>query len=150
MIESLPAVAWAFSAVKAIAQSEQGKNFIESVIGKSAEKLTETGFKKTEELRQAIGAKFQGNPAAQAALVKVEASGEEDNLRDIAKYLDTAVQEDAAFAQQVQSLVQEITSCVVQGDDAMIQNNYDQARGYQIDAKTGSKIYFVERMENPD
>jgi hypothetical protein len=33
MFESLAAVAWAFSTVKAVAQTEQGKKFIEATIG---------------------------------------------------------------------------------------------------------------------
>jgi hypothetical protein len=151
MIESLTAVAWAFSTVGAIAQSEPGRNFIESITKKSAEKLTDAGIAKVEQLRQAIVQKLQGDPGAKAALDKAEASGTEHDLRDVAAHLDILQQKDQAFAQQLQTLVQEIKSCVVvRGDDAMVQNNYDQARGYQIDAKTGSKVYFVERMENPD
>jgi Tfp pilus tip-associated adhesin PilY1 len=150
MIESLTAVAWAFSTVKAIAQSEPGKKFIESTIGKVAEKMTEAGIKKIGELRAAIVAKLQGNPAAVEALAKAEASGSEDDLRDVAAHLDMLQRKDPAFAKQIQSLVQEIRSCVVQGDDAMVQNINDQARGYQIKAETGSKVYFVEKMENPD
>jgi hypothetical protein len=150
MIESITAVAWAFSTVGAIAQSEQGKKFIEATIGKVAEKMTEAGIKKIGDLRGAIVAKLQGSPAAVEALAKVEAFGTEDDLRDVAAHLDMAARKDVAFGQQVQSMVQEIKSCVVQGDDAMVQNNYDQARGYQIKAETGSKVYFVEKMENPD
>ncbi len=112
MVESLTAVAWAFSTVQAIAQSEPGKKFIEATIGKVAEKLTEAGIKKIAELRQAIGQKLQGNPAAVEALAKAEASGSEDDLRDVANYLEMAVRKDAAFAQQVQSLVQEIQTLV--------------------------------------
>jgi dihydroneopterin aldolase len=122
MIESLAAVAWAFSTVKAIAQSEPGKKFIESTIGKVAEKMTEAGIKKIGELRGAIVAKLQGNPAAVEALAKAEAFGAEDDLRDVANYLDMAARKDAVFGQQVQSLVQEIKT-LVQFDDVNAENS---------------------------
>jgi hypothetical protein len=150
MIESLTAVAWAFSTVGAIAQSEPGKKFIEATIGKVAEKMTEAGIKKIGELRGAIVQKLQGDPAAKAALDKAEASGAENDLRDVAAHLDMLQRQDTAFAQQVQSLVQEIRSCVVQGDDAMVQNNYDNSRGNMIKAEAGSKVYIVDKMVNPD
>ena len=80
MIEPLTAVAWAFSTVKAIAQTEQGKKFIDSTIGKMAEKMTEAGLQKIGELRQSIVAKFKENPAAEEAFKKAEAFGTEDIL----------------------------------------------------------------------
>ncbi len=139
MIESLTAVAWAFSTVKAIAQSEPGKKFIESTIGKVAEKMTEVGIKKIGELRGAIVAKLQGNPAAVEALAKAETFGSEDDLRDVANYLDMAARKDAAFAQQVQSLVQEIQTLVqIQDDSHMTQINRDNARGWQTKVRGGT------------
>jgi hypothetical protein len=121
MIDPVMAVAWAFSTVGTIAQSEQGKKFIESTIGKTAEKMTEAGIKKIDELRRAIVAKLKGNPAAEEALKKVEAFGAEDDLRDVASYLDMVARKDDAFAQQVQSLVQEIKT-LVQFDDVNAKN----------------------------
>ena len=121
MIEYLTAVAWAFSTVKAIAQTEQGKKFIESTIGKTAEKMTEAGLQKIGELRHAIVAKFKNNPAAEEALKKAEAFGTENDLRDVANYLEMAARQDDRFAQQVQSLVQEI-KMIVQFDDVNAKN----------------------------
>jgi hypothetical protein len=137
MIESLAAVAWAFSTVGAIAQSEPGKKFIESTIGKVAEKMTEAGIKKIGELRAAIVAKLQGDPAAVEALAK--AFGSEDDLKDVANYLDMAVRKDVAFAQQVQSLVQEIQTLVqIQDDSHMTQINRDNAKGWQTKVQGGT------------
>ncbi len=151
MIEYLNAVAWAFSTVKAIAQTEQGKKFIESTIGKTAEKMTEAGLQKIGELRQALSTKLKGNPAAEEALKKAEAFGTEDDLRDVANYVDMAARKDDAFAKKVQNLVQEINACIVQGNDAMVLNNYgNNARGNMIKAEAGSKVYLVDKMENPD
>jgi hypothetical protein len=101
MTEPLTIVAWAFSTVKTIAQSEPGKKFIESTIGKVAEKMTEAGIKKIAELRQLLIQKLQGNPEAKAAIEQAEA-GSADDLRNVASYLDMILRKDAAFAQQVQ------------------------------------------------
>jgi uncharacterized protein (DUF4415 family) len=139
MIESLTAVAWAFSTVGAIAQSEPGKKFIEATIGKVAEKMTEAGIKKIGELRAAIVAKLQGNPAAVEALAKAEAFGAEDDLKDVANYLDMAARKDTAFAQQVQGLVQEIKMLVqIQDDSHMTQINRDNAKGWQTRVQGGT------------
>jgi hypothetical protein len=139
MIESITAVAWAFSTVGAIAQSEQGKKFIEATIGKVAEKMTEAGIKKIGDLRAAIVAKLQGNPAAVEALAKVEAFGTEDDLRDVAAHLDMAARKDVAFGQQVQSLVQEIQTLVqIQDDSHMTQINRGNAKGWQTKVQGGT------------
>jgi hypothetical protein len=139
MIESLTAVAWAFSTVGAIAQSEPGKKFIEATIGKVAEKMTEAGIKKIGELRGAIVAKLQGNPAAVEALAKAEAFGSEDDLKDVANYLDMAARKDTAFAEQVKGLVQEIQTLVqIQDDSHMTQINRDNAKGWQTKVQGGT------------
>ena len=121
IIESLTAVAWAFSTVKTIVQTEQGKKFIDSVIGNVAETMTKAGIQKIGELREAIVQKLQGNPAAKEALEKAETFGSEDDFRDVASYLDMAARKDDAFAKQVQSLVQEI-KMLVQFDDVNARN----------------------------
>jgi hypothetical protein len=145
MIESLTAVAWAFSTVKAIAQSEPGKKFIEATIGKVAEKMTEAGIKKIGELRGAIVDKLRGNPAAVEALAKAEAFGSEDDLRDVANYLDMAARKDAAFAQQVQSMVQEINT-LVQFDDVNAQNVQQifGGQGLQVNAPQEQPIFQIQ------
>ncbi len=121
IIEPLTAVAWAFSTVKTIAQTEQGKKFIDSTIGKTAEKMTEAGLQKIGELRAAIVQKLQGNPVAKAALEKAQVSGSQEDFEDVADYLKIEARKDAAFAQQVQSLVQEIKT-LVQFDDVNAEN----------------------------
>jgi hypothetical protein len=145
MIESLTAVAWAFSTVGAIAQSEPGKKFIEATIGKVAEKMTEAGIKKIGELRAAIVAKLQGNPAAVEALAKAEAFGSEDDLKDVANYLDMAARKDTAFAQQVQSMVQEIKT-LVQFDDVNAKNVMQVfgGQGLQVNEKQEQPIFQIQ------
>ncbi len=65
MVEPLTVVALAFSTLKAVANSEPGKKFVEGVIGKVAENFTETALKKIRiDLRQFIVQKLKGNSEA--------------------------------------------------------------------------------------
>jgi hypothetical protein len=141
MIESLTAVAWAFSTVGTIAQSEPGKKFIESTIGKVAEKMTEAGIKKIGELRSAIVAKLQGNPAAMEALAKAEASGSKHDFQVVANYLD----QDQSFVQQMHGLVQEIQT-LVQFDDVNAQNVMQVfgGQGLQVNEKQDQPIIQIQ------
>jgi hypothetical protein len=137
MIEPITAVAWAFSTVKAITQSEQGKKFIEGIIEKSAEKLTDAGIQKTKHLRDVIVAKLQGNPSAQEALAKAEASGAENDFKVVANYLA----QDQAFVRHLQGLVQEIQT-LVQIDDVNAENvqQISGGQGLQVNHPTAPTI----------
>lgn len=108
MVEPLTVVALAFSTVKAVANSEPGKKFVEGVIGKVAENFTEGSLKKVGELRQAIVDKLRGNSEAVQALKDVKETGSETALRDVADYLNVAMRKDETFARQVLQLTQEI------------------------------------------
>lgn len=121
MIEPLTAVAWAFSAGTAIANSEPGKKFIEGTIGKVAEMVTEAGVAKINDLRQWIIEKLQGNPDAQRAIAQGEAGSIED-LKDVASYLEMLVRKDAGLAQELTQRVQEIQT-LVQFDDVNARNS---------------------------
>jgi hypothetical protein len=146
MIEALTAVAWAFSTVKAVAQTEQGKKFIESVIGKLGEKLVaEPVAEKIGGLRRAIVAKLQGNPAAVEALAKAEAFGSEDDLKDVANYLDMVARKDGAFAEQMKGMVQEIQT-LVQFDDVNAQNVQQifGGQGLQVNAAQEQPIFQIQ------
>ncbi|MGC1199560.1 MAG: hypothetical protein WA882_21885 [Geitlerinemataceae cyanobacterium] len=117
MVEPLTVVALAFSTLKAVANSEPGKKFVEGVIGKVAENFTEGSLKKAGELRQAIVDKLRGNSEAVQALKDVKETGSETALRDVADYLNVAMRKDETFARQVQQLTQEIHQTLVRFDD---------------------------------
>ena len=121
MVDPLTAAAWAFSTLKAVANSEPGKKFVEGVIGKVAEDFTEESVKKIRKLRDAIVEKLRGNPEAVKALKQVNETGSEAALRDVAGHLDNAMK-DEAFQQQVQQLTQEIHQTLVQFDDVNARN----------------------------
>lgn len=108
MVEPLTVVALAFSTLKAVANSEPGKKFVEGVIGKVAENFTETAQKKIDRLRQFIVQKLKGNADATTALKEVSETGSETALRDVADYLNMAMRKDEAFTRQVLQLTQEI------------------------------------------
>ena len=112
MVEPLTIVAFAYAGVKAVANSETGKKFIEGMIGKVAENFTEESLKKIGQLRQAIVRKLGGNPEARQALKQVDETGSEEAMRDVADYLNMAMRKDKTFARQVRQLTQEIQQTV--------------------------------------
>ena len=122
MVESLTVVALAFGAVKAVANSEPGKKFVEGIIGKLAKNFTDASLKKATELRQAIVQNLGGNPEAVKALKEVKETGSETALRDLADYLKVAMRKDETFANQVQKLTEEIHQTLVQFDDVNAKN----------------------------
>ncbi len=135
-MEPLTIASFAFAAI----QSEPGKKFIEATIGKVAEKFTETAIQKMNELREIIWNKLRGNPDAEKALQEAEA-GSEAGIRDVASYLDMAMRRDELFAVQVKEAVRVIQQNQIQGNDGMIQNNYDSSTGYQV-KNEGGENYF--------
>jgi hypothetical protein len=149
MVESLAAVAWAFSTVKAVAQTEQGKKFIESVIGKLGEKLVaEPVAEKIGQLQKAIVQKLQGDPAAKAALAKASASGSEADLRGVAKYLDAAQKADQTFDKQVKTYVQDI-QMLVQFDDVNAQNVQQIFGGQGLQVNSPQEQPIIQIQGNP-
>jgi hypothetical protein len=148
MMESITAVAWAFSTAKMVLQSEHGKKFIESTIGKIAEKMTETSIKKIGELKEMIASKLQGNLAAVDAFSKAETFGSEQDLRAVAHYLSLAAKKDEMFAQQVQCLIQEIQT-LVQFDDVNAQNAQQIFGGQGLQVNAPQKHPILQIQGNP-
>jgi hypothetical protein len=76
-------------------------------IEKVAEKLSEGGLQKLNDLRQLIWQKVRGQAKVENALKQVE-QGSESGVQPVAAFLETAMTRDQEFAQQVQTLAQEI------------------------------------------
>ena len=74
---------------------------------KAAEKLSEEGLKKLNNLRELILQKVRGQAKLENALTQVE-QGSESDIQPVATFLETAMNKDREFAQQVQTLAQEI------------------------------------------
>ncbi|MGG6295401.1 hypothetical protein ACQ4M4_13500 [Leptolyngbya sp. AN02str] len=114
--------------------------FVEGAVGKGAEKLT-------EDLWSAIKKQFKGREPAEKAIATVEAApnpaiakAEADKLT---KVLDAEMVMDDKFAAEVQQMAQQILNLDQsqrQEQVIMNQQNYDQAKGYQIKADRIDRI----------
>lgn len=89
------------------------------------------------DLRALIWNKLRGNPDAESALQNVQ-QGSEDDLSDVATYLKAAMKRDAEFATQVQAIANEINAGKLIDQSNMVQNNYDNARGWQTKVEGGT------------
>lgn len=109
---------------------------------KTIEKFTEAALAKMDELRKKILNRLRGNQKAEAALTAVE-QGNKSELQQVAQYLENAMREDPQFADEVQLLAQEINAGKIQDNSTMVQNNSDNAKGWQTNIK-GGKAYIGE------
>ncbi|HEY9730184.1 MAG TPA: hypothetical protein V6D50_27385 [Chroococcales cyanobacterium] len=107
------------------------------MLEKTVEKFTEGTLAKMEELRQKIWSKLRGDPRAENALTAVE-QGNKKELQRLAVYLQDAMEDDSQFANEVQTLAQEINAGKLQDNSQMTQSNYDNARGWQTKVEGGT------------
>jgi hypothetical protein len=97
----------AFAFLSHFAQSEPGKKFIESIVGKLGEKTLETGLQKAGELKAIVIKKLRGNKQAEQAIAAAE-QGNQKALQTVGAYLNVAMMEDEAFATQVRQMAEQI------------------------------------------
>ncbi|MFB2969659.1 hypothetical protein ACE1CD_11850 [Aerosakkonema sp. BLCC-F183] len=110
------------AAVK-IAEIAFGK-LVETAVGKGIE----AGVEKLKPLRDKIWHKLRGNPNAEAVLAEVEKKPNPSpaDLQQIAGFLESAMVNDPQFAQEVQTLAQEIHQQINVGnvEGKYVQNVY--------------------------
>jgi hypothetical protein len=116
------------------------QEFIKSGAGELAKKFTGEAIAKMGQLRELIWKKLRGNPDAENAMGNVE-NGQEDDLADIGTYLKAAMIRDLEFAGQVQAIALEINAGRLLNQDSMVQNNHDNARGWQTKVEGGGTAY---------
>ncbi len=127
----------AFAFLNGFMQSDQGKKFIESIVGKLGEKTLEAGLKKADELKQKVVQRLRGNANAEKALVAAE-QGDRKALEDVADYLKVAMKEDQDFAEQVKILVQEIRIDESE-NTSQVQNQTVESGGVGYQTQTGNE-----------
>lgn len=114
-----------------------------TAVGKLTETLTEDARKqlgqKLQALKQLLSNKFQGR--AKSALASAN-KGDDAAIGKVSSYLDIAMDEDDDFAQQVQTLAQDIQQLISidQGQGQNIQNVFDGGKGTQVNHSTGPTI----------
>lgn len=116
------------------------QKFVESGVGELAKKFTTEAIAKIPELWQQIKNKLQGrSPKVDEALVKLE-SGDRSAIDTVTKNLDVVLDDEPEFANELKLLAQTIQAGKIQGNSTMIQNNSDNARGFQVNAEGGTNF----------
>jgi len=116
------------------------QKFIESGAGELAKKFTTDAIAKMETLRRRIWAKLSGKPRIEEIKSSIEKTPKvtPEQINQIAAYLQVAMDEDPAFAQELKVLAQEINAGKLVDQSTMTQNNYDNARGWQTKVEGGT------------
>jgi uncharacterized protein with von Willebrand factor type A (vWA) domain len=112
------------------------QEFIKSGAGELAKKFTAEAIAKMGQLRELIWNRLrEKHPAAEQALEQAQA-GEQQGINTVATLLGVEML-DQEFAGQVQAIAQEINAGKILDQSSMVQNNYDNARGWQTKVEGG-------------
>lgn len=119
------------------------KKFMETAAGEVAKQLTEPTLKKIDELRRKIWAKLRGQPAVEQVVAEIEQQGQvkPEHLKVLEPYLQIAMNENAAFAQEIQQLAYEVSQEINQSQTSMVQNNYG-GTNYQTQTGPNNTNFF--------
>jgi hypothetical protein len=136
-----PVTALTASAIASLAFQE----FVKSGAGDLAKRFTGEAISPSERyanakmgrLRELIWDRLTGkHPAADEAIEKAKA-GEQEGIDHVAVFLGSELLIDQEFAEQVQSIAQEISAGKLLEQSSMTQNNYDNAQGWQTNVAGG-------------
>lgn len=108
------------------------RKFIESGVGKLAEKFTEAAIQKMGDLWNRIKTRLGGkSEKLDEAIVRVE-QGDRAALETVTKYLDVTMEDYPEFAAEIRQLAQEIHAGKIQDNSSMVMNiSGEQNTGYQ-------------------
>jgi hypothetical protein len=128
-----PVAALTAGAIASLAFQE----FVKAGAGELAKKFTAGAIAKIKELHGLIKQKLRGNPDAVATMKQAE-NGKEEDISYVAAYLNTEMNKDPDFAARVQAIAQEINAGKIQDNSSMVQNNSDNAIGFQTKVEGGT------------
>jgi hypothetical protein len=123
-----PITALTVSTIASLAFQE----FVKSGAGELAKKFTGEAIAKMGQLRELILNRLTGKHSAIDEAIEKAKAGEKDGIENVAAFLSSELLIDKEFAGQVQAIAQEINAGKLLDQSSMIQNNYDNATGYQI------------------
>jgi hypothetical protein len=113
------------------------QEFIKSGAGELAKKFTGDAIAKMGQLRELIWNRLRGkHPAAEQALEQAIA-GEQEGIDTVATLLGVEML-DREFEGPVRAIAQEINAGRLLDQSSMVQNNYDNARGWQTKVEGGT------------
>lgn len=119
------------------------QEFIKSGTGDLAKRFTTEALTKIPVLWNKIKTRLTGKSTrVDEALDKVE-NGDSTAIETITKNLDVVLDEDPYFAVELQTLAQTIQAGKIQDNSSMIQNNSDNAKGWQTKVE-GETAYIGE------
>jgi hypothetical protein len=117
------------------------QKFLESGAGELAKKFTEAGLKKIDIFYQKIRKKLWGEPGAEAALTAIEQGNltEQDSL---IHYLQSALDNDPQFRQEIQTLVEEINAEITHGETSVNQQQINYGgTNYQTQLRDRNTVF---------
>jgi hypothetical protein len=123
-----PITALTVSTIASLAFQE----FVKSGAGELAKKFTGEAIAKMGQLRELILNRLTGKHSAIDEAIEKAKAGEKEGIENVAAFLNSELLIDKEFAGQVQAIAQEINAGKLLDQSSMVQNNYDNATGYQI------------------
>jgi hypothetical protein len=113
------------------------QEFVKSGAGELAKKFTAEAIAKMGQLRELIWKRLAWkHPSADVAIEKAKA-GEQDGIDTVATFLGVELL-DREFAAQIQAIAQEINAGKLLDQSSMVQNNFDNAKGWQTKVEGGT------------
>ncbi|NEQ53502.1 MAG: hypothetical protein F6K11_25760 [Leptolyngbya sp. SIO3F4] len=116
------------------------QKFIESGAGELAKNFSTEAIAKMDTLLKRIWAKLRGKPRVEEVRASINQTQKitPEQVNQIAAYLQVAMDEDHQFANDIQLLAQEVNAGKLSDQSTMIQNIYDQAKGWQTKVEGGT------------
>jgi hypothetical protein len=116
------------------------QKFVESGSGEIAKKFTTEAIATMERLLKRIWAKLRGKPRVEDVKAAIEQTQKitPEQINQIAAYLQVAMDDDPQFADEIRLMAQQINAGKIQDNSSMVQNNYDNARGWQTKVEGGT------------
>jgi hypothetical protein len=116
------------------------QKLIESSAGELAKKYTTEAIAKMESLLKRIWTKLRGKPRVEEVKALIEQNHKitPEQINQIAAYLQVAMDDDPQFADEIRLTAQQINAGKIQDNSSMVQNNSDQAKGWQTKVEGGT------------
>jgi len=116
------------------------QKFIESSAGELAKKYTTEAIAKMESLLKRIWTKLRGKPRVEEVKALIEQNHKitPEQINQVAAYLQVSMDDDPQFADEIRLMAQQINAGKIQDNSLMVQNNSDQAKGWQTRVEGGT------------
>jgi hypothetical protein len=116
------------------------QKFIESSAGELAKKFTTDAIAKMESLLKRIWTKLRGKPRVEEVKALIEQNHKitPEQINQVAAYLQVSMDDDPQFADEIRLMAQQINAGKIQDNSSMVQNIYDQAKGWQTRVEGGT------------